>query len=148
MKNGPHNDASHIPVYATIRILLAVLVEGFISIYVLEFNELQNTQMQKTVTKAADIHFTIHFTNHSTWPMPLLNVSLHWGSRLIHLLRRNRESGICSEQKIKSHNISYPCFFTLCVISWLRYSTGRWVVHPVRYRQHLICSFILFMDRR
>ncbi|OQE25553.1 hypothetical protein PENSTE_c006G09108 [Penicillium steckii] len=41
--------------------------------------------MQKAATKAADIHFTNrftnhfinHFTNHSTWPMPLLNVSLH-----------------------------------------------------------------------
>lgn len=28
------------------------------------------------------------------------------------------------------------------------HSTGRWVVHPVRCRQHLICSFILSMDRR
>ncbi|OQE25544.1 hypothetical protein PENSTE_c006G09758 [Penicillium steckii] len=55
LKTGPENGVSISPVYTTVRIMFAAIVQGTISMYVPQWKELRNPQMTKIITKAANV---------------------------------------------------------------------------------------------
>ena len=55
LKTGPENRVSVSPVYTTVRIMFAAIVQGTISMYVPQWKELRNPQMTKIITKAANV---------------------------------------------------------------------------------------------
>lgn len=55
LKTGPENGVSISPVYTTVRIMFAAIVQGTISMYVPQWKELRNPQMTKIITKATNV---------------------------------------------------------------------------------------------